>query len=304
MKRTHQALSMGFSLLMMILMMTGCSSDESINPQNDGQISDRGFTTVGSGKKINFYGLTDRNELVKYKAGPPALLLSSVTLSGLGPAEHMLAMDFRPSTGILYGVSDSSKIYTIDPVSGIVKAISKVPFQPTIKGSSVGFDFDPKRDMIRLVTDLGQNLNIDPNQGIVAMVDPDLNPFGPAVNAVAFSNIYIPGRGYTMYDIDASRGDLYVQDPTLGSLSLIGSLGLAISKEGGFDIGSHPVGFGLQNQTEVGYAVLFGHALTGGVIGSDNQAIDAYRVYEINLTNGRATYKGRFDRSVIGIAVP
>ncbi|MEO6131555.1 MAG: DUF4394 domain-containing protein, partial [Saprospiraceae bacterium] len=229
MKRTHQLLSMGFSLLMMILMMTGCSTDESINPQNDGQIGDRGFTTAGSGKNINFYGLTDMNDLVRYKAGPPAQLVSSVMLSGLGSTEHMLAIDFRPSTATLYGVSDSSKIYLIDPESGMARPINRTPFEPTIKGSSVGFDFDPKTDMIRLVTDQGQNLSIEPEQGIVMSVDPDLNPAGSAVNAVAFSRALTPSRVFPLYDLDASRGDLYKQDPATGALTFVGSLGLSIS---------------------------------------------------------------------------
>jgi hypothetical protein len=37
----------------------------------------------------------------------------------------------------------------------------------------------------------------------------------------------------------------------------------------------------------------------GGFINGNNLFIDAWRVYEINLLNGKATYKGKFDRDII-----
>jgi hypothetical protein len=40
-------------------------------------------------------------------------------------------------------------LYIIDPVSGMVKALSTDPFEPAIKGGTVGFDFDPFVDQIR-----------------------------------------------------------------------------------------------------------------------------------------------------------
>ncbi|MGB4849298.1 MAG: DUF4394 domain-containing protein [Saprospiraceae bacterium] len=304
MKRSYQLLSLGFTFLIMVLLSTGCSKDENITPQ-DGQLDGRGFTTIGTGKTVNFFALSDRNDLLRYKAGPPAQLVSVTPLIGLGPTEHMLAIDFRPANGNLYGVSDSSRIYIISTDGGQVKPIGKT-LEPTIKGSSVGFDFDPYTDQIRLVTDQGQNLRIDPNFGSVAAVDADINPPGAAINAVAYSRTASAGRTFPLYDIDAARGVLLRQDPpNNGLVTMIGSLGLVISGEGGFDIGSanntHIIS---PNQTAVGYAVLYGHVLAGGLSGGDNLAADAYRVFEINLTTGKATYKGLLNRNVIGIAIP
>jgi hypothetical protein len=54
-----------------------------------------------------------------------------------------------------------------------------------------------------------------------------------------------------------------------------------------------------------GLAVLFGHNRLEVLLIGDNLFIDAWRVYEINLLNGKATYKGKFDRDIIGkLAIP
>ncbi len=305
MKRTYQLLSLGFSLLMFFLVMTGCTTDQNVNPQ-DSVLSDRGFTTIANGTNISFYALSDRNELLRYKAGPPAQMVSLVPLTGLDSAEHMLAIDFRPANGFLYGVSDYSQLYIIDPGSGQTKNISRGPFEPVIKGSAVGFDFDPVADRIRLVTNENQNLRLDPDMGIVSNVDLDLSP-ASMINSIAYQRAYTPSRLFPLYDIDAATGELLKQDPQNdGTLTHVGSLGLVISGEGGFDIGannnSHTI-FSNQN-ADKGYAVLFGHALAGGVNTNDDLATDASRVWEISLTTGKATYKGKFDRNIIGIAIP
>lgn len=303
MKRSYQLFCMGFTFLIMVLLSTGCSKDENIAP--DGQLDERGFTSAGPTKSVNFFALSDRNELLRYIAGPPAKLVSILPLIGLGPTEHMLAIDFRPSNGILYGISDSSMIYIIATDGGQAKPVGK--FLDSLKwGTGVGFDFDPYADQIRIVTDLGQNIRVDPNTGAVISIDLDINPAGAAINSIAYSNTASAGRTFPLYDIDAARGVLLRQDPPNdGLVTIIGPLGLAISGEGGFDIGignnTHII---TPNQSPVGYAVLYGHVLAGGVSTGDNLLGDAYRVYEINLTTGRATYKGLLDRNVIGIAVP
>ncbi|HZV69629.1 MAG TPA: DUF4394 domain-containing protein [Saprospiraceae bacterium] len=304
MRRANQLFSLGFSFLLMILLTVGCSKDDGLVP--DGQLDDRGFTTAGAGKTVNFFAISDRNELLRYKAGPPAQLVSVTPFIGLGPTEHMLAIDIRPSNGVLYGISDSSTIYLIATDGGQAKPVGK--FLDSLRwGSAVGFDFDPFTDQIRLITDQGQNLRIDPDFGTVVGVDLDINPVGAVINSVAYARVATGAtRTFSLYDIDASRGVLMRQDPPNdGLVTIIGPLGLIISGEGGFDIGSSANShFISPNQTAVGYAVLYGHAVSGGLNTGDNLAADAYRLWEINLETGRATYKGLFDRNVIGIAVP
>jgi hypothetical protein len=286
--------------------MTGCSKDEGVQPQDDGMLTERGFTINGIGTGLIFYTLSDNNEIVRYKAGPPAKLVSSAVILGLGATERILSIDFRPSNGRLYGVSDSSMIYLIDPVSGQAKLISRGPFEPVIKGATVGFDFDPMADRIRLVTDQAQNLRINPDDGTVDSVGLDLNPAGVAINSIAYSRAFTPSRTFPLYDIDATNGILYKQDPQNdGTLTMVGPLGLVITGEGGFDIaGQNGVPTFFQAVPNIGFAVLYGHSLNPVLVSGDDLSTDASRVWEINLLNGKTTYKGKFDRNIIGIAIP
>ena len=296
MKRNHILMGMGFSLLITFFMMLGCTKEESIIPQDNQLLESRGYTIIkGTGINTSFYGLSNKNELVRYKAGPPAQLVSSIQIIGLADGEHMMAIDFRPSNGLLYGVSDLSMLYIIDPGSGMVKPMSELPFKPEIKGITVGFDFDPIVDQIRLVTDLDQNMRLDPDFGNVISIDNDLVPAESDINAIAYSRLNNPSRTFPLYDIDVVGGKLYKQEPNSGKLEFIGLLGLVINGEGGFDIGAN---------ASSGLAVLYGHSRLGGVVNGDNLFTDACRVYEINLLNGKTLYKGKLDRSIIGIAIP
>ena len=45
------------------------------------------------------------------------------TISGMQPGEALLAIDFRPATGQLYGLGSTSRLYTIDSTSGAATAI-------------------------------------------------------------------------------------------------------------------------------------------------------------------------------------
>jgi hypothetical protein len=43
--------------------------------------------------------------------------------------------------------------------------MSAAVFMPVLAGTSFGFDFNPTVDRIRLVSDSGQNLRLNPNSG-------------------------------------------------------------------------------------------------------------------------------------------
>src|SRR5678816_1109546 len=107
----------------------------------------------------------------------------------------------------------------------MVKPLSIEPFEPVIKGGTVGFDFDPFVDQIRLVTDLDQNIRIDPDLGKVMSVDNDLVPAESAINSIAYSRLNTPSRTFPLYDIDVTSGKLFKQEPNSGKLTYIGTLG-------------------------------------------------------------------------------
>ena len=106
---------------------------------------------------INFYGLTDDNRIIKYNAKTAEAPTSTTTITGLQPTEKLLSIDFRPATGQLYALGNTSRIYTINLNSGAATAVGTTSFTPALTGNFASIDFNPTVDRLRIVTSNGQN---------------------------------------------------------------------------------------------------------------------------------------------------
>lgn len=276
-----------------LLIFTSCQQDETVMPTDKVSIQGRSMSTP-SIPSVVMYGLSTSNGLYTYYSGPPAKLMNHVPISGLKEGEVLMAIDVRPATRELYGVSNMSTIYTIDAVTGFAMAVSAIPFTPALAGSMVGFDFDPRTDLIRLVTDKDQNLRISPVTGLVTHVDYSLNPLLPSINSIAYSFTSSTSSASSLYDIDIIEGKLYRQNPNTGTLSMIGYTGLEINGEGGFDISSGNAAFGV--------FLASGGQTSGFSSYPDDLTQETYRLYSLDLRTGRATSLGQV-KSMIGMAI-
>src|SRR5438034_9428547 len=63
-------------------------------------------------------GLTPGNRLLLFDSNAPGKILSSARVHGLGGGEKMVSLDDRPANGVIYGLSDRNRLYTLDPFSG------------------------------------------------------------------------------------------------------------------------------------------------------------------------------------------
>jgi hypothetical protein len=231
-----------------------------------------------------FYGLTGDNQLMQINTQNPQVANATVTLTGLQAGESMLAIDFRPATGQLYGVSSGNRIYVIDPATGASTAVGATPFSTTISATSVGLDFNPTVDRIRFVTNTGVNLRLNPITGGVAATDNPINGVdGATISAVAYTNNRAGATTTTLYDIDPTSDQLLIQTPpNNGTLVPVGSLGVDITSAGGFDIS--PSG---------------SIALVAVVANGANE------LHQVNLSTGKLTKLGNLPASnVIGLAIP
>jgi hypothetical protein len=209
------------------------------------------------------------NELIRFHSATPGTILGTATISGLGLAEQLVGIDWRPANGQLYGIGSTSRLYHLNPISGVATPIG-APFSTPLSGTRFGVDFNPAVDRIRLVSDAEQNLRINPNTAVIAGVDSNLNPAG-TIGAAAYTN-NVDGAGTTvLYDIDAATDQLLVQgpNPNAGTLTPVGPLGVNTSTDVAFDISPFD---------NTAFAALN----VGGVSG----------LYTINLTTGAATLVG------------
>jgi len=194
-------------------------------------------TAPSAGAAEIFYGITLDNKLVTFQSDSPLALRTSVPLSGLASRESILALDVRPNSGELYGLSSRSRLYVIYPGSGTVRPVGG-PFTPGLQGRSFGFDFDPLADDLRVVSDTRQNLRLDPDTGAVKSSDGALSA---GLQGAAFSNTsQKPGtpEPTRLYGVDLAADALVTEEPATGQLTRVGELGIDVTDPTGFDIAS------------------------------------------------------------------
>ncbi|MBD1847949.1 DUF4394 domain-containing protein [Cyanobacteria bacterium FACHB-63] len=195
--------------------------------------------------KAEFVGLTDSSDLAFFNANA----LNNVTqvdVKGLQQGETLVGIDFRPSTGQLFGIGSSDRLYTIDKVSGMATQVGTDPFAVDLNGKAFGVDFNPVVDRIRVVSDAGQNLRINPDTGAIVdanltldgvQSDGNLNGATHSIVAAAYTNNFAGTSSTTLYGINADTEQLFIQDPpNNGTQNLVGSLGIDFAAGAGFDI--------------------------------------------------------------------
>lgn len=295
MKLNNRILASYLFLIAGLLTFSSCEKDQLIEPGQTENLQNGASASIQNLKRTPFYGLTSSNEIVRFSSGNTTADQEVVMMTGMQPGEQILAIDFRPSTGQLYGVSNQSRLYAINPLTGRSSAISATPFTPAINGNLVGFDFNPTVDRIRLVTENEQNLRLHPETGMVAVIDGDINPGDKNIAAAAYTNSFAGATTTTLYTIDFAERKLYKQNPpNNGTQEEVGSLGNIVSGEGGFDISP---------DNSIALGVVNGGSESGTIDGPVSQGKKS-TFYFINLVSGQATVAGVSKKNIIGVAIP
>lgn len=187
---------------------------------------------------VTFFALADGKQLLKINAMNSEMASATTPITGLMTNDALTAIDFRPATGELYGVSAMNRLYVINQETGAARVIGMAALNPAISGSAVALDFNPTVDRIRLVTNTGQNLRLHPETGAVAATDGVINGgMSPSIESVAYTNNTAGASTTVLYDIDSKSDKLYKQDPpNNGTLVEVGALGVDITASAGFDI--------------------------------------------------------------------
>lgn len=202
-------------------------------------------------------------------------------ITGLQSGENIVGIDMRPATGQLFALGSSSRLYTLNISSGAATQVGTGTLTTLLTGTDFGFDFNPTVDRIRVVSNTGQNLRLNPADGSVAAVDGAINPTTYAVSAAAYTNNFAGATATVLYDIDAQTDRLVKQDPpNNGTIVDVGALGINVEAANGFDIGG-------------GSGTAYGIFTVAG----------ASRFYTINLTTGAATAGTAFSQGVRGFTL-
>lgn len=216
----------------------------------------------GPPRKENVIAVTASNQLIRFNAGQPARILSTVALTGMQSAETVLGIDFRIAKGQLYALGSSGHLYRIDATTGVATPVGSSRVSTTAD-QAFGFDFNPTVDRIRVVSDSGLNLRLHPDtgaqvdgnptsegvqaDGALAYIDGDVHAGkAPGVVAAAYTYNKTNEKITTNYVLDAASGALAMQgsaegstpvvSPNTGQLRTIGPLGAGSFQRASFDI--------------------------------------------------------------------
>jgi hypothetical protein len=104
--------------------------------------------------------------------------VTTKAISGLVVGDVLAGIDFRPFDGQLYALgfndgANTGRLYRLDAGTGAATQVGASTF--TLNGSFFGFDFNPVADRIRVVSETGENLRVNPNDGTLAGTDTNLS---------------------------------------------------------------------------------------------------------------------------------
>lgn len=218
-------------------------------------------------------GLTATNSIVRFDSATPGTVLAPVTLTGLVAGETILAIDLRPTTGVLYGVGSLGGVYsfTAGGAATFINSLS-APLTSTV----IGIDFNPVADLsgatsLRIVSNSGQNYAFNVSTGATVVA----TSVQTGIASVAYSNNDLNAATATsLYYIDSAADLLKVATgsfnggtaaaPAPVPIATVGALGANFGDVSGFDISS-----------------------TGSAFANSGNSL-----YAINLATGAATLIG------------
>lgn len=177
--------------------------------------------------------------------------------------DRVLGIDYRAANGKLYGVTEASRFYVIDPSTGQAIQIGGPPGTtldaftgPAAPFQGIGFDFNAATDLVRIVEDDGavngqdDNFSVNPITGVFTLGS-DLDDAGQVddvdVAGVAYTNNRHGVSTTALVGIETNNpfggglDRLVLIDPTTGELTSIDSnangLGVVVAgQETGLDV--------------------------------------------------------------------
>lgn len=248
----------------------------------------------GRQDRATVIGLTADAELVCFRDDRPDKLRRLGTVTGLAGDTRLVGIDVRPATGALYGLGDAGGVYVVDTSSAT--ATKRAQLNVALQGTTFGIDFNPTVDRLRVVSDAGQNLRANVDDGATT-VDGTLAsaPGVPAtgIGGAAYTNNDTdPATATTLFDLDTMNDQIALQaPPNAGTLAATGKLGVDATGEVGFDIMS----------TRRKGA---GPALANRALASITTPDGRTALYGVDLLTGRATRVGWLGDTVVDIAMP
>ncbi len=262
-----------------------------MNPRNFARTALAGAAfglLAASAQAVTLVGITSSNELAHINTSDIGAA-TRTPITGLDAGDRFVGLDLRPTNNMLYGVTLSNRIYTINEVTGAASFVVALDTPVVTAGLGWGMDFNPSADFangssLRLVSSAGSNFAINAGSGVVGN---QANNIGPGYSGVGYTNSVpgMPPATTALYYINSATDTLALAPgafnaPTIGT---VGPLGLDVLSANGFEVLGDGTAYAALN-------VDGGSSLVTGL-------------YTINLATGMATSIGSFNGTLSGLSV-
>jgi hypothetical protein len=251
------------------------------------------------------YALAGTN-LLTFDTNSPSTIRSATAITGVDATQTLVGLDVRPINNALYALGynataatgvANSQLYSLNAATGAATAVG-APVRLELGTGSVGFDFNPTVDRIRVVGANRNNYRLNPNStaaSVLAAIDGQVaytsGTNTPTIGAVAYTNSFMGASatsGTTLYNYDQVLNVLNTQatanPPADGQLTTVGTSGITVNTTTPVvDLDIYSTGAG----TNTAYLV----ANTGT---SANTSL-----YTVNLTTGAATLVGAIGNGIV-----
>ncbi len=248
------------------------------------------LAAAASAGAVPLVGLTSSNELALFDSSNVAAA-TMVSITGLAAGDRLVGIDLRPKNSLIYGVSLSNKIYTVNQTTGAASFVVSLDTAVVSAALGYGIDFNPVADFgtgasLRLVSSAGNNYAINASTGVVGNLA-GVN-IGGGFTGVAYSNS-VPNPSAApastkLYYINSNADTLSVATTGFNApvITTVGALGVDVLKANGFEVLANGMAFAALN--------VDGSSLTSGL-------------YSIDLATGAATSLGTFNGTLSGLTV-
>ncbi len=243
---------------------------------------------AASAQAVTLVGITSSNELAHIDTSNVGAA-TRTAITGLDAGDRFVGIDLRPSDNMLYGVTLSNRIYSINETTGMASFVSNLAV-PVVAGNlGWGVDFNPVADFagassLRLTSSAGANFAINVGTGAVGNTASNI---GPGYSGAAYTNSVpgMPPGSTALYYINSITDTLAVAPGAFNAptISTVGSLGLDVLSANGFDIAGNGMAYAALN-------VEGGSSLVTGL-------------YSIDLATGMASSIGSFNGTLSGLTV-
>jgi hypothetical protein len=117
------------------------------------------------------YAVDLDNRLLLFGTESPGTISRLMPITGLPVLHRIVGIDFRPSTGQLFGIGNDSRVYVLDTLTGAANPVGPAPFEPAIDFFEVhfGVGFDPAERLRLIVAESGANYSISADDGTAVL---------------------------------------------------------------------------------------------------------------------------------------